>query len=340
MGSANEGEREFYLVGKRGGSLVEKDGYDKRTLIQYLLSSLPAEETERFDELSFIDDEFSAQMSAVEYDLVDGYVNGALAGEQLERFNSYYLASPIRRKKVQTAQAFQTIAGQLALAPSPKKFLPVRFSYSRMLLTAAAVMALIGGGWTIVELLHLRRQVDQAQSSVMALERREKELQELLQGASSATEKELERLRQEKDLVERELARERQIARSQPHTRTVLPVGPDTISFKLPASIRNSDQVPTISVADGTRTVLLQVELETDDYPSYNAVLLTQEGRKSAGWKRTNLQAKARGGGKVLEILIPSSRLMPQTYLLEVTGASRKGVAQGKRGYPFRVEKQ
>jgi hypothetical protein len=220
-------------------------------MIQYLLSSLPSEETERFDELCFIDDEFSARLSVVENDLVDRYVNGGLSGENLERFNSYYLASPIRRRKIQTAQAFQTLAGrraatgQLALAPSSSQtaaaskklfprltFLPWFFSYSRMLLTAAAVMALVGVGWTVVELSRLRRQVDQAQTRDIALERREKELQELLQGASSATEKELERLRKEKDLVERQLAMERQIAQSQ---SPGLPVGLGIISFKLPA---------------------------------------------------------------------------------------------------------
>jgi len=335
---------------------VEIDRYNEQTMIQYLLSSLPTEETERFDELCFIDDEFSARLSAVENDLVDRYVNGGLSGENLARFNSYYLASPIRRRKVQTAQAFQTLAGrmaatgQLALAPSSsqtaaasKKLLPrLTFlsgflSYSRLLLTSAAVMALAGAGWMVVELSRLREQVDRAQTRVITLERREKELQELLQEANSATEKELERLRKEKDLVERQLAMERQIAQSQ---SPGLPVGLGIISFKLPAPIRSSDQVLTISTPPGTGTVVLEVELEPDDYPSYNAVLLTQEGRKFAGWRRNNLKSKAMDGGKILEIVIPASRLKSKAYLLEVTGASRKGVVEGERVYPFRVEKQ
>jgi hypothetical protein len=40
------------------------------------------------------------------------------------------------------------------------------------------------------------------------------------------------------------------------------------------------------------------------------------------------------------QIPSPVTCLKSQTYLLEVTGISDRGVAEGERGYPFRVVKQ
>jgi anti-sigma factor RsiW len=100
---------------------VNKEKYNDQTIIRYLLGSLPEEETEWIEEISFIDDEFAVRLSAVENDLVDAYVRGELSGEKLERFDSYYLASPKRRKKVKTAQVLHAYVknavatGQVAL---------------------------------------------------------------------------------------------------------------------------------------------------------------------------------------------------------------------------------
>src|SRR5262245_23470327 len=87
---------------------MEKQIYSDELIAQYLLGSLSEAETERFDELSFVDDEFVVRLGSVENDLVDTYVRGELSGQKLERFDAYYLASPIRQEKVKTARAFQS----------------------------------------------------------------------------------------------------------------------------------------------------------------------------------------------------------------------------------------
>ena len=75
-------------------------------ITQYLLGALPAAETERLDVLSFTDDEFADSIRVVENDLVDAYVQGELADDELEQFKAFYLAFPIGREKVEFAQAF------------------------------------------------------------------------------------------------------------------------------------------------------------------------------------------------------------------------------------------
>jgi hypothetical protein len=334
---------------------VEKERYNEQMMVQYLLGSLSEEETERVEELGFIDDEFAVQLSAVENDLVDAYVRGKLSGEKLERFNSHYLASSKRRKKVKTAQLLQTYAedavttGKVEDAPglsqtnakSDRPFprlthLP--FTFPRLVLTTAAIMIMVGIGWMIVELSRLRSQVEQAQERHIALEQREKELQGMLEqqrSASSAIEKELERVREEKDRLERQMALERQTAQS-----PTLLANLRFVPFKLVAPARTTGQVTTLTMPSGIDYVVLQVELDPDDYPRYNAVLLTQPGKKPAGFRREKLKTKALGESKVIEIIIPATLLKPQAYLLEVTGISDRGVVEGERGYPFRVVKQ
>jgi hypothetical protein len=336
---------------------VNKEKYNDQMIIQYLLGSLPEEETERVEELCFIDDEFAVRLSAVENDLVDAYVRGKLSGEKLERFDSHYLASPKRRKKVKTARLFHAYAenavatGQLVLAPGPSQtdaesvkpashLRRLSFTFPRLALTAAAILALVGVGWLVFELLLLRSQIDQAQSTRISLEQREKELQGLLEQqriASLAIEKELEFVREEKERVEQQIALGRQIAGSKSPSS---PANLNILPFILTAPARTAGQVAAITIPSGTDYVVLQAELEPDDYPSYNAELLYQPGKIPAGWKRERLKSRALGESRMIDIVIPANLLKSREYLLAVTGISDRGVAEGERGYPFRIVKK
>jgi hypothetical protein len=69
----------------------------------------------------------ASRLCAVENDLVDAYVRGTLAGGMLERFESFYLASPRRHEKVMIARDLRCIVDRgnasvkrrLRLAPRP-----------------------------------------------------------------------------------------------------------------------------------------------------------------------------------------------------------------------------
>lgn len=348
---------------------MEKYRYSDEMIIRYLIGSLPEEETEWLDELSIIDDEFAKRLTVVENDLVNSYVRGELSGEKLKRFISHYLASPKRREKVKTAKVFQNFAargvgtGQVVLTPKqtqilsisdnpisdnplPKSsILPRIFTLTRLVLTAA-VLVLVGIGWLVFELSRLRSQVNQAQIDRIAqiernaLEQRDKELQGLLERqrlANSATEKELERVRGEKDRLKRQMELDRRIPKS---PSPALPTNLNIASFKLTAPSRAASQVTTITVPPRTDYVALQIELEPDFYPGYNAYLLTQPGRKPAGWRRERLRSRDLGKSKVIEVLIPATLLKSQEYLLSLTGITGRGIADCVRGYPFRAVKQ
>ena len=136
-------------------------------MIQYLLGSLPEAETERLDALSVADTGFAEQLSATEKELVDAYIQGELTGAAEERFKTHYLASPLRREKVEFARAFgdyakRHAAGRPENAPVARSrpARPVTLSwleifksetwFPRWSLATAAAILLAAGGWWMV----------------------------------------------------------------------------------------------------------------------------------------------------------------------------------------------
>jgi hypothetical protein len=81
-------------------------------LVHYLLGLLPEEDAERLDELSIADDDVASRLCATENDLIEAYVRGTLAGDTLQRFESFYLASPRRHEKVMIARRRLRIGGR------------------------------------------------------------------------------------------------------------------------------------------------------------------------------------------------------------------------------------
>ena len=96
---------------------MSKQLYDDKTIAQYLLGFLSETEAERFDKLSVTDDQFADALRIAEKDLVDAYVQGELTGQDLDRFETYYLSSPLRRSNVEFAHR-QTSERRTGLKPA------------------------------------------------------------------------------------------------------------------------------------------------------------------------------------------------------------------------------
>ena len=187
--------------------------YDNEKITAYLLGVLPETEAEIFDELSFTDDNFANELSAVEKDLVDAYVRNDLRGTTLEQFKNYYLASPIRREKVKFAETFQQFAAQTIAEEKPQRSIfqifANLFTIPRFTLqwgfALAAISLMILGGWLYKENSRLRVEMEQAQTNreellkrEAELKEREKQLQDEIanrQNVNSETEKELVKIR-------------------------------------------------------------------------------------------------------------------------------------------------
>jgi hypothetical protein len=346
---------------------MSEQRYNNEIINPYLLGSLPEAEQERFDELSFTDEEFADALMAAEKDLVDAYLQDELAGAELEQFKAYYLASPLRREKVKLAQAFHLFAEKnpaaqtaRALSANPPESATKRngwrwFSKVEVFSTrrlgwqwgiAFAVLALlIAGSWLIFENRRGRQSMSQTEAPRdMPVQREEEQQKELERhrAANLATEKERERALAEQERLQLEQQRladqQRASGQQQPSPPSRTGVATFIVTTPLTAQMRGVGQLATISIPAKTDVVAMQLQLEPNDYSAYRISLLNQSGAQTL-WRSGKLQARAAGDGQTLSITLRADLLKPQIYVLRVNGVSADGAVENLSDYSFRVVK-
>jgi hypothetical protein len=338
---------------------LDKLADNDQLIRRYLLGAVSREEAERLDELSFTDDEFAAALQAVENDLVDAFARGELAGQDLELFTSFYLASPRRREKARFAWAFQKVAGSSVATEQPEKPEPVALKRSaadrtgsrreerpRLFfmpwrawqwgLAAAAALLLIAGGWLMFENRRLQREMDQAQAERREVERRAHELQTELAGVRSSTS---EREKELADLREQVARLEQRAPQSSPSPAPSLPERLNIIPFVMQPQTRDISQLPAISIPPDADYIVIQLELESDEYRAYHATLKALPDSRVV-WRSGRLRAQARGQGTSVIVSLRPGLLRSPRYILEVSGITTAGAAELVGSYPFRVVKQ
>ena len=306
-----------------------KQIYDDQLLIRYLLRQLPEEETERLDELSIVGDDFACRLRDVENDLVDAYASGELSGETLAGFQSSYLSSPEGREKVKFAQVLLASQGLAAAAPAkdaeaatppganPRHVPKQRWRLFRLpgltlnwALAGAACLVLAGSGYLLLERQSLRSQLDQAQTERTALQQRQLELQRQL-GQPAGT--------------QHAMAETAKVSHA-----------PKTVAFLLLAQTRGIGPIASIAVPPGTDLAVLQLQLEFDDFPKYQAAL-KEPVTNQVVWRSQSLTAMSLGRNRAVSAPLPANLLKPQNYTLELTGIPANGPAELIGSYPFRI---
>lgn len=315
-------------------SSQDKSAYDDQLLTRYLLGALPAEEADRLDELSIADDEVAARLSALEYDLVDAYVRGETTGEDLARFESFYLSSAKKRERVRCAQALLERESGVATAPAiatrtvvlparepDKKGPPRRFLFSPPVLQwvfagAAAILVLVAG-YLLLDNVQLHRQVSESRALQAELDRREGDLRE-----------ELEQQRSVYAQAQRELQRLHDLQGNLDQLTTV--------SLVLLPPSRGVAAQQSISIRPGTDLVVLLLTLESDDFPAYR-VALRNPATNQIVWRSASMTATSAGEKKAVSVSFRAGLLKQQHYIAELTGIPARGGPEMIGGYPFRA---
>ena len=298
-----------------------KNDFGDTQLTQYLLGSLPAEESERLDELSVTDDDFAWRLREVENDLVDAYVRSELSGTTLDRFRTFYLGSPKRREKVAFAEdllRFQAGAANAAVQPSEKNsFFSRIFAPRRVVLqfaVAAFAMVLVFG-YLVFENARLRHQMNDARAQQSSLEQNKQEL-------------------------EKELGKQRAAnadAQKSPGPGARSTADPDQLkmlALVLPPPARGLGPIKTITVRPNADLVVLLLTLESVDFPHYR-VTLKDPVTSGVLWRSGDLETATTDGRPVLTASFRVSLLKTQNYVAEVSGLSRNGRTQIIGDYPF-----
>jgi len=302
---------------------------DDATLRHYLLGALTDVETERLDELSIVDDEFAGRLGAAEVDLVDAYVSGELAGQDIDRFESQYLATGARRAKVDFAAALRRYqaTGRVQNAARAQ---PARI-FGRLpaphWLAAAATLILAAALYLLVDDLRLRRAVVESRAGLALLQERQRQLEQQLNTQQSVAHD-----------AAQELARLRESQAAVPAPGHVAPNGDkrSVLAFVLMPAMRDASKLTEIRVSRGIDTVTLRLRLEEDDFPGYRATLKEANGARTI-WSSAILHARPDGRNTSLSLAIDATLLGPTVYVVDVSGIPARGASESIATYPFRV---
>jgi hypothetical protein len=320
-------------------SVPGKSIQDAPQLVRYLLGLLPEEEAERLDEQSIVAEEFAARLECVENDLVDAYVRGALEGEILERFESFYLASPRRREKVRFAERFLAAAGRApgsasssaqaarsgaapALQNRAERVEADAHTAPRWLMAssfAAAAMLLLACGFLLLQDVRLRRGLSDAQREGAALGSQVQTLASQLddqRAANGATIKELERIRAAQPAA--------------PNT----PIAP--VALVLLPQARDVGPVPAIALQPGSGTVAFDLTLEAVDFARYE-VALKDPATSRVVWRSAVLAPRATHPATIA-LAVPASVLKPQHYSFDLSGRHATGAFDIVGSYAFQIQ--
>ena len=321
-------------------TLSKNDPVPESELMQYLLGSLPAEKREYFDELTVADDEIAERLCAVENDLVDAYVAGELHGDALSQFESHYLCTSYRRDKVDMARLLTKAGGRPeANTKTQSSILPMRarsemaqnlldpyprFAASmnwRWASVAAIFLLSISTAWLAFSNFRLHNQDRSGRAANGELQERPSQLQARLD-----TEHGLKAQKSSPPGAHDTSARS--------FDSTTALVGN---IFLLPQR-RGAEEIPITSVSGKTGLILLQLQLESDDFPRYDIEVKSLANNWTV-WRGDAVKSEHSGRSTTLSVLLPSESVKSNNYIAEVSGISPKGRPELVSGYVFKIVK-
>jgi hypothetical protein len=312
-------------------------------LLRYLLGALPVDEAEPVEEASIVNEDLAVRLNAMECDLVDSYVRGELDGANLAKFQSWYLSSPLRARRVEIAKAFlrnadtveQEFVGTVTEVRSPidqistsvnsapalsygaRKTAPsskgMHFGMFRawpMLGFAAAVLILIVAvGFLTSRNKRLRNEVAETKKETTELTAK---LNEEHAAANAGGQKggAPENLAHGLDNVA-------------------------TVTMFLPSPTRGASTVPTVKLPAGTGLVVLSLGLGSNNEDSYRAQLMDPATQKVL-WHSGVLRPGS--DGTYVSVTVPAPVLQSKMYLLQLMHDAANGGAELLASYPFRAE--
>ena len=333
---------------------MKEQSYDIQSVRRHLLGSLSDAETERYDELSFSDNDFNDIVGSIEHDLVDAYVNGELAGNELERFRAYYLASPRRRMKVDFAKEFRIFAARENAVQSINETeerkrgifdlftAPVlQWGFAAATVALAVVSALF---W--IQNSQLQQQISGVAYNANLSLTKQQELEKQIAGlkeSANTSDQQLSETNADRDRLQRELDEARAEARAAvnrpettPRPSTSGPAPTTVASFVLMPSLRGSGQLQPIQVPKNASRVVMQLRLEPNDFNSYSAVLRDPDTGKTL-WRSGRLRTVRQGDSASTSVSIPANLLTSKVYTISLSGLVGSGPPESFSDYTFQV---
>jgi hypothetical protein len=329
--------------------------HDQHLIKAYLLGDAPEHKTQRFDELSVADDNFVDVLCMVEDNLVDDYICGDLSGSELNRFESYYLASPRRRQKVEFARAFRQFANahsransasEVEATPSKNGFLSglLRFSTLQWGFAAATIILTAAAGWLAWQNLDLRRQTGEAVAMRNAAVEREQELRKQLDGQAPITAgPEIAEATNNEPPPEvgpqsnqKNSPAQANVEQSSPTRRSVPKAAPrlQIATFILTPPVRSGNRLAEFSFPSGIGEAVFKIKMEPNEFKTHQVELVERSSGRAI-WK----SGLIRPATDTVSVKIPRKLFTSGIYSFQVTGISGSGDSEMIGDYYFRISK-
>jgi len=317
---------------------------NEKLISRYLLGELPDEQQVEIEDRAFSDQEYLASITAVENDLIDEYVRGELSADARQRFESRFLASAERRKRVEFAKALRTVVSE---SPAVKKVVQPATTWreslyaflnglnpaARLAFVAAALLVVAVAAWLFVETMRLRSQV----MTLQAERQSGQNLQQALDAERKRNEELNARLTQEKQQREQTDESLRQLTET-PEATKPAPAPVIASLTLLPGLSRSGGEKPNLDLSNDARLVRLNIGIDPEEqYKTFAVELRTLAGREI--WNRENLAARTRRGTRAVGLTLPATVLKPGEYELRLRGLTEGGGSEDIGFYYFTVKK-
>ncbi len=324
---------------------MKEDLFSEDLIIRYLLGDLPEESLAEIEDRAFSDPHYLREILAVESDLIDEYVRGGLSDVRRRLFESRFLASAERRRKVEFAKSLTTVFGETAVVKKERlpvvarpqsdtwgslaAFLRGLSPAARLSFATAAVLIVMGSLWVVTEALRLRAQVAELRAERQALENQLADERERGDQLSSRLQNEQQQRERSQEVIS-ELERERE----QPASK---PLQPTLLSLVLPPGIaRSGTERPQLNLLQSARLIRLQIGVEPgDEYQSFRVELRTQAAQQV--WSQDKLTTRSLRSGQAIVLSLPAKLLSPGRYELTLEGVTDGGALETVGYYYFDV---
>ena len=308
---------------------MENGSVEETVVVRYLLGDLPEEMLTQVEDRAFSDPDYLNLIEAVEADLIDAYVRNQLGAEERRQFESRFLASATRRKKLEFAQTWTRVADKEETAAQRSRAADraeARHSWRELfaflrgpapafqyVMAAVAVLLISVASWQSMQSSKLRKRVNELEAERSSQQLRENAL---------------------KSNLDAERARTDELSSQLQHGSPAMVASLTLIS----GSLRDASVRPEIRIAPSAQIARLEILLEPKDkYPQYRAELRTQRGDEVL--TRNNLHEQPGRAGRSVLLEIPASAIDRGEYELTIQGRKTAGQFEDLAYYRFSVRR-
>ncbi|HXI24478.1 MAG TPA: hypothetical protein VNG71_11495 [Pyrinomonadaceae bacterium] len=287
---------------------MEQQRLEQALIRKYLLKDLDENGQENLEQRLLTDEEFLEEVSIAQSELVDEYLSDSLSAAERQNFEKHFLSTPRRLQKLQMARSLDRYleerAGPLSTSATTAPHFPIPTRRNlTIVLSLAAVVALLMGGYVVTEVIKRRISNDkiiEAQKRRAALE---SELADLNHSTNGSPQGNL----------------------------AVLP-----LTLK-PILVREAGEIRNVDVFQSRSLIVLQLELTADTYESYQASLQTNDDVELAAVY--DLKTMTLSNGKLLMLKLPAWLIEPGDYQVRLRGVL-SGQQEDVGLFPFRITRK